>query len=68
MDTNYKDYSFNKDRQAGYFNAKNIYYRTGLWPGEYYRYGIVYILSDFTLSPVFNIRGKDFNYDSKSDY
>ena len=67
LDTNYEDYSFNKDKQAGYFNAKNIYYRTGLWPGEYYRYGIVYILSDFTLSPVFNIRGRDFNYESQSE-
>lgn len=42
-----------------YYNPSNIYYNLGYWPEEYYRLGIVYILNDFTLSPVFNIRGKD---------
>lgn len=40
-----------------YYNAKNIYYRLGYWNEEIYRFGIVYILNDYTLSPVFNIRG-----------
>jgi len=34
-----------------------IYKFTGYWPDEIYRLGIVYILKDTSLSPVFNIRG-----------
>lgn len=41
-----------------YYNVKNIYYKLGYWDEEIYRFGIVYILNDYTLSPVFNIRGK----------
>lgn len=40
-----------------YYNANNIYYRLGYWDQEIYRFGIVYVLNDYTLSPVFNIRG-----------
>ena len=43
--------------EGGYYNTNNIYYFTGYWPGEYYRFGIVYIMSDYSLSPVFNIKG-----------
>ena len=44
-----------------YYNVDNIYYRLGYWE-DIYRMGIVYILPDYTLSPVFNIRGlKDLN-------
>ena len=42
-----------------YYNAYNIYNKLGYWNEEIYRLGIVYILSDGTLSPVFNIRGRD---------
>jgi hypothetical protein len=41
-----------------YYNPNNIYYRLGYWDEEIYRLGIVYILNNYTLSPVFNIRGK----------
>ena len=40
-----------------YYNVENIYYKLGLWDKDIYRVGIVYILNDYTLSPVFNIRG-----------
>lgn len=40
-----------------YYNTKNIYYKLGYWDEEIYRFGIVYIMNDYTLSPVFNIRG-----------
>lgn len=40
-----------------YYNAKNIYYKLGYWDEEIYRFGIVYIMNDNSLSPVFNIRG-----------
>lgn len=40
-----------------YYNTKNIYNYVGYWNEELYRIGVVYILNDYTLSPVFNIRG-----------
>lgn len=40
-----------------YYNTKNIYNFVGYWPEEMYRFGVVYIMNDNTLSPVFNIRG-----------
>lgn len=40
-----------------YYNAQNIYYKLGYWNDEIYRFGIVFILNNFTTSPVFNIRG-----------
>lgn len=43
--------------QYEYYNADNIYYKLGYWNNEIYRFGIVYILNDYTLSPVFNLRG-----------
>lgn len=44
-----------------YYNTKNIYYRLGYWPDEIYRFGIVYIFEDNSLSPVINLQGIDFN-------
>ena len=41
----------------GYYDTQYIYDKTSYWPGELYRVGIVYILKDGSLSPVFNIRG-----------
>lgn len=61
MDFNFKDFS-SKSRAYGYYNTLNIYYRTGYWPEEFYRFGIVYILKDFSLSPVFDIQGVDYAY------
>lgn len=45
--------------QFEYYNVKNIYNKLGYWDEEIYRLGIVYIMPDFSLSPVFNIRGRD---------
>lgn len=47
--------------QCEYYNPKNIYYNLGYWPDEIYRLGVVYIMNDDTLSPVFNLRGCSFN-------
>lgn len=59
-DVNYNYY----DDTAGatpfeYYNTKNIYYHVGYWNEEIYRLGVVYIMKDGSLSPVYNIRGKD---------
>lgn len=53
VDKDYKDES----GQYEYYNVMNIYNRLGYWNDEIYRLGVVYILNDYTLSPVFNIRG-----------
>ena len=45
--------------QFEYYNVKNIYNKLGYWDEEIYRLGIVYIMPDLSLSPVFNIRGRD---------
>ena len=59
LDGNYRDQSGQKLYE--YYNANNIYSNLGYWPEEYYRFGIIYLLNDFTLSPVFNIRGLDLD-------
>lgn len=53
MDENY----FISSKSDGYYDSQYIYNKTGYWPEELYRVGIVYILKDGSLSPVFNIRG-----------
>ena len=47
--------------QSEYYSPYNIYYRLGYFPGELYRLGIVFIYNDDHLSPVYNLRGIDFN-------
>ena len=51
-----QDYSINTYEQ-GYIDPAFIYNKTGYWGEELYRIGIVYILPNGQLSPVFNIRG-----------
>lgn len=58
-DHNYNITTTNK----GYIDPKFIYDKTGYWGKEIYRFGIVYILHNGELSPVFNVRG---NYNIKS--
>lgn len=41
----------------GYWNSQYIYNYVGYWNNEYYRLGVVYILPNGELTPVFNIRG-----------
>jgi hypothetical protein len=47
----------------GYNNSNNIYYNLGYWGGETYSFGIVYIYSNGSTSPVIPIRGID-NFDT----
>lgn len=53
-----KDYNI-KSSSRGYYDSKYIYNNVGYWNHEIYRFGIVYIMSNNSLSPVFNIRGID---------
>ena len=68
------DYNLSIDSQyninsssEGYYDPEYIYNYTGYWNDEIYRLGIVYILPDNSLSPVFNIRG-GYNIDENSKY
>ena len=47
--------------QVEYYSPLNIYYKLGYFPGEIYRFGIVYLYEDDHLSSVYNLRGIDFN-------
>lgn len=47
--------------QIEYYNPISIYYYLGYWPEELYRFGIVYIFKDDSLSPVYNLRGCKFS-------
>lgn len=59
-------YSYEVPTQDTYSDPKFIYNYTGYQNHEIYRFGIVYIMQDGTLSPVFNIRGKYFKNDLNS--
>ena len=63
-----EDYDVQSDFENSYYNTKFIYNKVGYYPGEIYRLGIVYILKDNTLSPVFNIRGKKDITDDDNEY
>ena len=43
-----------------YYSVSNIYNKVGYYPGEIYRFGIVYILNDGSKTPVFNVPGWNF--------
>ncbi len=49
------DYTY--DITPEYYSPNNIYNNLGYWPNEFYRLGIVYIMNDDTLSPVYNLVG-----------
>lgn len=53
IDQNYNPSSYS----LGYYDPKYIYNNVGYWNHEIYRLGIVFILSDSSLTPVFNVRG-----------
>jgi hypothetical protein len=62
LNTDYKD-TVSTDPEKGYmyYNMNNVYYKVGYWPNEFYRFGIVYIFNDGTISRVIQIPGVDFN-------
>lgn len=59
------DYNYNKVelddalRKAEYNDASNVYSYTGYWNKEMYRFAVVYILKDDSLSPAFPTRGRN---------
>lgn len=59
-----EDYEPNDNDDVGqveYYNPLQTYYSLGYWPEEIYRFGVVYIFTDDSLSPVYNLRGCKFS-------
>ncbi len=50
-----------------YYNPEFIYNYTGYWEDELYRFGVVFIRNNNTLTPVYSIRGMYLNETSISD-
>ena len=48
---------YDREGKYEYYDVNNIYSKVGYFPNEFYRFGIVFILNNNTLSPVFGIRG-----------
>lgn len=55
LDSNYTELTTYSGYE--YYNTQNIYNRVGYWDEEIYRFGIVYVLNDGSLSSVYNVRG-----------
>jgi len=58
------DRNYESDNTFGYYNSLNIYNKVGYFPGEYYRFGVVFIYGNGTLSNVYNTLGgvfEDYN-------
>ena len=53
---NTRDYS-----DSYYYSAQNMYSKVGYFSGEYYRFGVVFIYENGTLSNVYNTLGYDTN-------
>lgn len=51
-----------------YADTQKIYNNVGYWGREIYRFGIVYIYSNNTLSPVFNILGNKYTGEDINSY
>jgi len=45
----------------GYYDSFNMYNKVGYFNNEYYRFGVVFIYQNGTLSNVYNILGGDLN-------
>ena len=49
------------DINNSYYSPRYIYNKVGYWPDELYRFGVVFIYSNNTLSTVYNVRGRDLS-------
>lgn len=61
------NYDIGNDIKNTYYDSKFIYNRTGYWNHEIYRFGVVFIYNNGTISPVFNTRGIS-GLNSKTEY
>lgn len=50
-------FNYSTSDGSEYYDPHNTYYNLGYWPDEIYRFGIVYIKSDGSFTPAFNVKG-----------
>ena len=62
------DNDYNINKSSGYYNSTNIYNNIGYFNQEYYRFGVVYIYNNGTLSNVYNTLGYKLDDNSKINY
>ena len=56
------DYNYESNTSLyGYYNSKTVYDKTGYFKNEYYRFGVVFIYQNGTLSNVYNVLGGDLS-------
>ena len=60
--------TFSTNSGEGYYNSQNIYNKTGYFNEEYYRFGVVFIYQNGTLSNVYNTLGYEINNSSNISY
>ncbi len=56
------------DAGAGYYGSTNMYNNVGYFSQEYYRFGVVFIYQNGTLSNVYNTLGYDLNPNSSKPH
>ena len=62
IDENYEPKNTDGYLQSEYYSYKNIYYKLGYWPDEFYRLGVAYIMNNDSITPVYNLRGIAFDW------
>ena len=67
VDENYETQPTDGILQSEYYSYKNIYYKLGYWPDEFYRLGVAYIMNNDAVTPVYNLRGIAFNWENPSN-
>jgi hypothetical protein len=53
------DIDYNNNSNFGYYSSFNVYNSVGYFNNEYYRFGVVFIYENGTLSNVYNTVGYD---------
>ena len=62
------DYNSSNNYDFGYYDSSNIYNNVGYQDKEYYRFGVVYIYNNGTLSNVYNTLGITLPKDDNATY
>ena len=65
---NIVDNNYYEGIDSGYYNSENIYNKTGYFNKEFYRFGVVFIYQNGTLSNVYNTLGYNLNKDVTINY
>ena len=56
------------NNDCGYYNSYNMYNKVGYFNKEYYRFGVVFIYNNGTLSNVYNTIGRTLKETDSSEY